>query len=526
MKKTLKEQIERIHTLTYGKTISKDGFLTNLMNEGVQKIDDPKKADFVGTDSGGQKIKDKNLLQDFYNTLDKASSEGGLKQQQSGSYSYQKGVESMQIGLMLLGYDLPVHGVDGLFGPETARAVTEFMKDNNVNSNNTQTVDENSGELRSTLSSLGYSEKGREITSGGEITDELSSIVSKILREFKAQNPNVKITITSGNDDFHKNVGYKSKHTEGKAVDLTLTPYNSTTANAFLTILKKYKSEDNNFNYIDEYSNPSAAATGGHFHLQYATGSAQSSDNDSSEFVAMAATPEMLDKLILLLKSKNITPQELKTFMDKNVYTGSGAIIDVKDWQGIIDTIINNLEGGYYHPDMLRDGRVKDNRYGASGETMFGVDRKTGPESKTPAGLEFWKIIDDENARENWQNEHGFGKHKLRPGLERKLRSLVAEMEKPLFETYSKRYLSPESGEIVSNSKALMFHFAYATFNGEGWFKRFAKVFNNAVAKGITDPDQLLKIAMDDRLATNNSLMRQVAPKVKNITDKISTEEV
>jgi peptidoglycan hydrolase-like protein with peptidoglycan-binding domain len=34
----------------------------------------------------------------------------------------------MQIGLIILGYDLPVHGVDGLFGPETARAVTKFTK--------------------------------------------------------------------------------------------------------------------------------------------------------------------------------------------------------------------------------------------------------------------------------------------------------------------------------------------------------------------------------------------------------------
>jgi len=37
--------------------------------------------------------------------------------QQSGGITYQKEVESMQIGLVILGYDLPVHGIDGLFGP-------------------------------------------------------------------------------------------------------------------------------------------------------------------------------------------------------------------------------------------------------------------------------------------------------------------------------------------------------------------------------------------------------------------------
>ena len=223
---------------------------------------------------------------------------------------------------------------------------------------------------------------------------------------------------------------------------------------------------------------------------------------------------------------KNLTAEQLKKFIDLNVSTGGGGTIDVKDWQGIINTIIDNLEGGYYHPDMLSDGRVKDSRYSGSGETMFGVDRKTGPESKTPAGLEFWKLIDQQNARSKWKNEHGFGKHKLDPALDNELRRLVAEMVKPFFEKYVNRYLTPESAKIVQSSKALTFHFAYATFNGEGWFKRFAKVFNNAVANGTTDVESLIKIAMDDRLATNNSLMRQVAPKVKKITDQISTMAV
>ena len=40
--------------------------------------------------------------------------------------------------------------------------------------------------------------------------------------------------------------------------------------------------------------------------------------------------------------------------------------------------IIDKLEGGYYHPDMLEDGRIKDSRYSASGETMMGIDRKAG----------------------------------------------------------------------------------------------------------------------------------------------------
>ena len=31
-----------------------------------------------------------------------------------------------------LGYDLGVHGIDGKFGPDTAKAVKEYQKDNNL----------------------------------------------------------------------------------------------------------------------------------------------------------------------------------------------------------------------------------------------------------------------------------------------------------------------------------------------------------------------------------------------------------
>jgi len=97
----------------------------------------------------------------------------GYTQQSSGGMSWQKAVESMQIGLILLGYELPKHGVDGLFGPETAQAVRKFT------SEKVGELKEDASDLRSTLDSLGYDEKGGEISSGGNITDEISKIVSE-----------------------------------------------------------------------------------------------------------------------------------------------------------------------------------------------------------------------------------------------------------------------------------------------------------------------------------------------------------
>jgi hypothetical protein len=112
---------------------------------------------------------------------------------------------------------------------------------------------------------------------------------------------------------------------------------------------------------------------------------------------------------------------------------------------------------------------------------------------------------------------------KDKPQLYNELRGLVVEMMKPEFNQFSKLFLSPESAAIVSKDPALTFHFVYAVFNGSGWFQRFAKVVNRAVADGNTDPKSLLQLAMQDRVATNSSLMNQVGAKVAKITSKIQS---
>ena len=194
MKKTLVEELERIHSTTYGKEMIQEQKILDkilstvgLGNE-TKKVDDPKKADLVSDD-----------VNDFYQNLELGKKSGGISQQERGSMSFQKEVESMQIGLMLLGYDLPKHGVDGLFGPETADAVRRFKSEN-------LQINESSTFLRNTLDKLGYDEKGNELTSGGEITDQISSITSEILTQYKAVRPQVKVVITSGNDKHHQNI--------------------------------------------------------------------------------------------------------------------------------------------------------------------------------------------------------------------------------------------------------------------------------------------------------------------------------
>lgn len=311
MKKELIEEIKRIQEITYKEQFTlNEGFLDKLLNKtkdvlGLQKKDVSSKADYVDSN-----------VQDFFNTLEKAS-ETGLQPQQTGGMTYQKEVEALQIALLLLGYDLPRFGVDGLYGPETTTAVSNFNK----------TITESVDNLRSTLSSLGYNEKGSELTSGGQVSDQITNIVEKVLNDFKQVDPKTKIVVTAGNDMFHKRRGGKSGHIKGNAIDITLKPYSSSAGNNLKKILDKYKSSDSKFNYIDEYANPSRGATGGHFHLEY--GGSFVGGQVGGQIEGGIATSETISKIIEQLKHKNITSEDIKQYVDPVLTGGGGNFTDL-----------------------------------------------------------------------------------------------------------------------------------------------------------------------------------------------------
>lgn len=185
----------------------------------------------------------------------------------------------------------------------------------------------------------------------------------------------------------------------------------------------------------------------------------------------------------------------------------------------VVFQIIDNIEGGYFHPNMLIDGRVKDKRYSNSGETMFGIDRlRGGSINNTVSGKKFWALIDKADAKNNWRWNFKGGE------LEPELKNLAAQMIQPLFNNLSKNYLSKKAIEIVNTNAVLLFHFIYATYNGAGWFKKFATDINTALAAGILDPIQLIQIALNSRIKEGltkgskpNSLIVQSAKKIQNI---------
>jgi hypothetical protein len=151
--------------------------------------------------------------------------------------------------------------------------------------------------------------------------------------------------------------------------------------------------------------------------------------------------------------------------------------------------VIVNLEGGYYN-----GGGNGDARYSTSGETMFGIDRKQqgtcGPCKK------FWKIMDDNNARSEWP-----WLYIPKDPLKTQLFNLVIEIQKPDYEKFRDNYLDKEVKALVESDGRLFYNMVYASWNGGGWFRGFAKVLNEAYKAGSKTSDQLLTVITKERVS-------------------------
>jgi murein DD-endopeptidase MepM/ murein hydrolase activator NlpD len=509
MKRNLIEQLERIHRLNYGNNVISEGNLWDKIigsASGKREMTDKKKADVVSDD-----------LTTFYKNLEDAAKGNGITQQERGSMNFQKEVESMQIGLILLGYQLPRHGVDGYFGPETAEAVTKFTTKELGGDKKQVNEVAIASPIGNTSVNSPFGQRWGKMHHGVDLKASSGTPIKSPL-DGQVLDAAIRSDACGGTIYVQHADGYKTRYCHCKQINVTK---GQTVAKGDVLGLSGGGSGDPGRGRSD----------GAHLHFEvYKNGNTvnpmEHLGSEVGNFVAgsvsgagMKATPEMLNKLIELLKEKGIKSEDITPYINKG--GKGGGTITVNDWEGVVNVVIDNLEGGYYHPDMLSDGRVKDGRFGNSGETMFGLDRKAGNiEATGPAGKEFWSLIDSQNARSNWK--HGY-MLKDNPSLDKQLRKLAAEVMKPLFIRNGRSYLSPESAEIISKDPALTFNFAYATWNGPGWFQKFARVINDAVASGNKDPKELLKLVLARRIDSTNSLIAQGGTKVANIANRISS---
>jgi hypothetical protein len=149
-------------------------------------------------------------------------------------------------------------------------------------------------ELRNTLKSLGYLEKGTELDSGGDISENIYKAASQVLTTIKKELPQLQVTITSGNDNFHQRLKKDSRHKRSNAIDFTISPSITSNLDAVVKILQRYAAGNSpNFRFIDEYRNLTENGTGNHFHISWGAGTESQVE---------------LNKALALARSNKISP--------------------------------------------------------------------------------------------------------------------------------------------------------------------------------------------------------------------------
>jgi len=218
----------------------------------------------------------------------------------------------------------------------------------------------------------------------------------------------------------------------------------------------------------------------------------------------------------------------------------------------ISNLIIDNLEGGYYHPDFYINGAATANGgrisasafvkadYGRSGETLFGLDRHAGWDSwykskrKTSSPQEnlkyiygnvyqfidddakkFWTTLDNLDARHKWPYGYLGGNQRTM------LKDLCIKMMYRYFLNNVWIKLNDEGKKLVIEDNKLAFNYIYSAWNGIGFSNYYTKIFNTQLQNGIKDSGTINQKILDARASSKSGLIRDSAKKIKKVFPKI-----
>lgn len=150
----------------------------------------------------------------------------------------------------------------------------------------------NADRLRLAIKNVGYVEKGNELSNGGDITSNAADVGIALVNTIKQQVPNVTLTFTGGNDKYHQTLSYTSRHKTGNALDFVFSPYTKEDKDKIVAVLQGFAAGSNPLiRFIDEYDNPTSAATAAHFHVSYGKGT--EGKDSLNEAIALAQEGEI-----------------------------------------------------------------------------------------------------------------------------------------------------------------------------------------------------------------------------------------
>jgi hypothetical protein len=191
----------------------------------------------------------------------------------------------------------------------------------------------------------------------------------------------------------------------------------------------------------------------------------------------------------------------------------------------IIQAIVDNLEGGYYHPTHAYSSKTNTilpnyDIYKNSGETLYGIDRFAGNTEGirqgplNPIGVAFWSAVDAISGFGAYKNaaritktgkwdikkypkkptawNHYDKPKKSDPGYN----TLQTNLQKYMisqFTAFSNIYFGNHPlGKLVESDGRLKFLFYRAAWNGVDFFKNYANNLKAVYDKGERDIDKLI----------------------------------
>lgn len=209
---------------------------------------------------------------------------------------------------------------------------------------------------------------------------------------------------------------------------------------------------------------------------------------------------------------------------DKTKVSGKTGTSESK-WMDITKKIIDNFEGGYWNYWECKN-HPWHSMYSKSGETLFGLDRKAGKiENLGPDGQEFFRVIDDEKKKLGMSNFCKKWTYNYRGGnLEDRLKTLASKIMYNEYQKNMSNYVKdPETRKRIEGNDGLLFHMAYATWNGPGYFQKFAKKLENAIKEGKSD-QELLQIAKNSRTNSFTGAWAKATTRVNSFIDNAGSD--
>ena len=213
-----------------------------------------------------------------------------------------------------------------------------------------------------------------------------------------------------------------------------------------------------------------------------------------------------------LFKNKEVSKTYDKLKDEKDIKSLDLSNVD-KNWMSITKKVIDKFEGGYWNPQC----KHPSSGMGKSTETMFGLDRYNGRIESTPEGKEFFRIIDQEKKD---LGKSGFCKKwkwLYRGGdKENTLKDLAARIMKKAFDRNMNNFVkNPETRKKILGNKNLLLHMSYATWNGPGFFQKFARSLDQGVKDGLSIKE-LIDLAIEDRSKTGLLNKNKIASAIRN----------